>query len=98
MAGYAPRDGIPMRDYEDFPPGSAFSLYEVREGIEMGIFPPGLIVWHPQGQPCVVVGQYGNQEFRPLLEAILEVRELLVNQVVIDRWKVVEDERAHGSL
>lgn len=64
----------------------------------MGIFPPGLILWHPDGQPCMVVGMYGNQVFRPLMEVILEMRELFVKGRVIDRWKAVEDERSHRSL
>ena len=70
VVGYAPREGVLYEDYRDFPPGMRLRFLELKTGIEQGIFPPGLIVMHLRGQPCVVVGRYGDEEWRPLLEVL----------------------------
>lgn len=75
VVAYAPRRGLPVEDYNDFPLGMVLNFHDVQATITLGNFPPGLVLQAPGGQPCVVVGQYGNQEFRPLTPAVISKEE-----------------------
>lgn len=70
VVGYQPKAGVLSAEYGDFPVGMVLNFEEVKTGIEQGIYPPGLILQHPKGRACVVIGKYGDQEFKPLIEGI----------------------------
>ena len=69
--GYAPRGSVLYEDLEDFPVGTVLNWEEVKCGVNEGTFPPGLILQIPGGEPCVVVGRYGELRVVPLIQHVL---------------------------
>jgi len=75
VVGYAPRGSKLYEDLEDFPVGMHLNWEEVKCGVFQGTFPPGLILQVPGGEPCVVVGHYGELRVEPLMEYVLGKKE-----------------------
>ena len=71
VVGYAPRGSVLYEDLEDFPVGTVLNWEEVKCGVNEGTFPPGLILQVPGGEPCVVVGRYGELEVMRLAEFVM---------------------------
>lgn len=63
VAGYAFRRGIPKEDYFDFPVGMRINAEELQAGVRLGVYPPGLMIWHG-GDAFEVVGGYGQRRQR----------------------------------
>lgn len=63
VAGYAFRRGIPEEDYFDFPVGMRINSEELQAGVRLGVYPPGLRIWHG-GDAFEVVGGYGQRRQR----------------------------------
>lgn len=69
VIGYAPRNSdLDALDYKDFPVGRRLSITEMEAGLELGVFPPGLLVMAPGGKPGMVVGFYGYDEWVEVVE------------------------------
>jgi hypothetical protein len=77
VMGYAPRESKLYEDLEDFPVGTRLNFEEVKAGVNLGTLPPGLILQIPGGDPCVLVGRYGELEVMRLAEFVMG-----------DEWKV----------
>ena len=82
VVGYAPRGSVLYEDLEDFPVGTVLNWEEVKCGVNEGTFPPGLILQVPGGDPCVVVGRYGELEVVPLMQHVLGIGSKLTTQRV----------------
>jgi hypothetical protein len=62
VIGYAPHESVlDLEDYEDFPVGMAMPLEEFKAGLDLGVYPAGLLVMIQGGTPGVVRGVYGNE-------------------------------------
>lgn len=71
VMGYAPRGSVMYEDLEDFPVGTVLNWEEVEAGVNLGTLPPGLILQIPGGDPCVLVGRYGELEVMKLAEFVM---------------------------
>lgn len=60
--GFHPAAGIPREDYLDFI-GGTYNLDEIKAGLSLGVYPPGLIIANLDGsQPAVVLGDYDTRQ------------------------------------
>lgn len=72
VVGYAPRESVMYADLEDFKIGMSVNLLELKQGLMMGNYPPGLILMVNGCTPEVVIGRYGTvQRMEPLYECAM---------------------------
>lgn len=67
VIGYAPVNGTPLDDYEDFPIGRSFTWDDIDSMTEQGVLPPGIMLQGVRGQLksriCKVCGHYNETQW-----------------------------------
>lgn len=70
VAGFQPVNGIPREDYQDFL-GAVINSEEIKYGLSLGVFPPGLILQSKKSGAYVVFGNYDTvQRLEPYLREV----------------------------
>lgn len=62
VVGYQPRESILPEDYRDFKVGTSFDFDHAKRMLNLGVFPPGIILMMRDGFPGVIKGEYGQRQ------------------------------------